>query len=232
MVRLKLHHAHRWDLAPKEAMALQERLRAWLRIGPGERLDPRNVKFVAGLDVAYLSETNCCYAAVALLSHPGFEMLECATVAVPSSYPYVPGLLSFREVPPLIEALRKLSRLPDLLVLDGQGFAHPRRFGLACHLGVLLDRPTLGIAKSLLVGEFREPSQRAGAATMLRDKGEQVGWAFRSRAGCKPVFVSAGHRLSLRESLAWARRLRGEYRQPDVTRLAHLLSRRLMHGEI
>ena len=173
---------HEWDLTPKAAIALQERLRPRLelryRLGPIER--------VAGIDVGFEDGGRITRAAVAVLRFPGLEPLEEAVHRQPTTFPYVPGLLSFREAPAVLAALRQLRQPPDLLLCDGQGRAHPRRFGIACHLGLLTGLPAIGVAKSRLVGEYEGPGEEKGAWSPLVHQGEVVGAVLRSRAGVRP----------------------------------------------
>lgn len=209
--------AHRWNLSLREASRLQRRLRARLSLRPPRR-PPRRV---AGADVGYDAERDRMIAAIVVLRAPQMRVEEVATAVGRPRFPYVPGFLSFREAPVVLRAARRLARLPDLLMCDGQGLAHPRRFGLACHLGLLLEVPSIGVAKSLLVGTHREPAARRGSRAALRHAGQVVGVALRTRDGVRPVYVSAGHRCTL----AWAVRQvlacgRG-YRLPEPVRLAH-----------
>jgi deoxyribonuclease V len=178
---------------------------------------------VAGADVSYDrgSPDHDLYAAVVVLDVESLRVVEVAAVRAGARFPYVPGYLSFREIPPLLDAFAKLEAVPDLIVCDGQGRAHPRRFGLACHLGVLLDRPTFGCAKSRLIGEYREPGPRRGAHTRLRDGREVIGEVVRTRSFVKPVFVSVGHRISLETARRIALRLAPRYRLPEPVRAAH-----------
>lgn len=186
---------------------------------------------LAALDVAYDRTRDMCFAA---LVH--WDVARCAILgqwsnAAPSTFPYVPGLLSFREIPPLLPLFRRLKDDDvDLILCDGQGFAHPRRFGLAAHVGVVFDTPSLGWAKSRLIGEYREPAHRAGAATRLMDGEAQIGWAFRSRATAKVSFISPGHRVSVEDALGLARLLRGKYRLCEPARAAHHLTRLAMQA--
>jgi deoxyribonuclease V len=194
---------HRWDVTPAEARALQVELR--------ERLEVRDrvgqVHRVAGADVAFdhAGRGGQALAAVVVFSYPGWEELECAVARRPLEFPYVPGLLSFREIPAILGALEELRETPDLIFCDGQGYAHPRRFGLASHLGVLLDLPTIGCAKSRLIGEPTAPGgpgARVGAWTPLVDRGERIGAVLRTRAGSQPLYISCGHRVSLERAVA------------------------------
>jgi deoxyribonuclease V len=219
MARLR----HSWDLPVPEARALQERLRG--RVEARDRIG--RVRRVAGADVSYDRGSPILFAALVVLDADSLEVLETASVRVRARFPYVPGYLSFREIPPLLEAFDRLERRPDLLLADGHGFAHPRRFGLACHLGVYLDLPTIGCAKSVLVGTCREPADRRGAYTALRDGGETIGQAVRTRPGVKPVYASVGHRVSLATARRWILRLAPRYRLPETTRAAHAEVNRL-----
>ncbi|MEW5865159.1 MAG: deoxyribonuclease V [Pseudomonadota bacterium] len=211
---------HRWRLSPKQAIALQLRLAP--RVERRDRLD--EVRTVAGVDVGYDEERGMARAAVVALSFPGLRPVDWAVARVPVRFPYVPGLLSFREIPAALAAFERLRRMPDLILCDGQGIAHPRRFGIASHLGLLLDRPTIGVAKTRLVGEHRAPAQRRGAWTPLTDAGEVIGAVLRTRAGARPLYVSIGHRVSLATALAWVLACTPRYRLPETTRAAHRLA--------
>lgn len=211
---------HRWRLSPKQAIALQRRLAP--RVERRDRLD--EVRTVAGVDVGYDEERGMARAAVVALSFPGLRPVDWAVARVPVRFPYVPGLLSFREIPAALAAFERLRRMPDLILCDGQGIAHPRRFGIASHLGLLLDRPTIGVAKTRLVGEHRAPAQRRGAWTPLTDAGEVIGAVLRTRAGARPLYVSIGHRVSLATALAWVLACTPRYRLPETTRAAHRLA--------
>ena len=194
---------HRWDVTPAEARALQMELRG--RVELRDRMG--RIRRVAGADVAFAGAgpDAQAIAAVVVFSYPGWEELECAVARRRLTFPYVPGLLSFREIPAILAALEKLSEPPDLIFCDGQGYAHPRRFGLASHLGVLLDLPTIGCAKSRLIGEPAAaggPAARAGSWTPLEDGGERIGAVLRTRAGSRPLYISCGHRVSLERAVA------------------------------
>jgi deoxyribonuclease V len=199
------------------ARRLQERLRGRVRA-----LDPpREPRLVAGADVSFDRRSPLLFAAVVLLELPGLAVVERATAVREVGFPYVPGYLSFREIPPLLAALEKLRGSPDLIVCDGHGLAHPRRFGLASHLGVILDRPALGCAKSRLVGEHRTPGERRGAHVQLRDGADVIGEVVRTRTGVKPVYVSVGHRVSLPTARRMVLRLAPRTRLPEPVRVAH-----------
>jgi deoxyribonuclease V len=211
---------HRWDLTPKEAMALQEKLRT--RVERADRLGP--VRRVCGIDVGFEENGAVTRAAVVLLSFPGLEPLESAVARRKTSFPYVPGLLSFREIPAVLDALDRLKTAPDLLLCDGQGIAHPRRCGLASHTGLVANLPSIGVAKTRLIGEHREPPDRRGAWTPLRDDGETIGAVLRTRAGVKPLYVSIGHRVSLATAIRYVLACCTRYRLPETTRHAHRLA--------
>jgi len=181
------------------------------------------VRLVAGADVAFTPDDHACIAGIVVWNVAEARMVEEAVARRPAKFPYVPGLLSFREAPAVLAAARKLKSEPDVFMFDGQGMAHPRRFGLACHVGVLLDRPSLGCAKSLLCGEPAVPAARRGSTRPLMHDGEQVGVILRTRDGVKPVFVSVGHRMTLEDAVAVVLACGGGFRLPEPTRLAHQL---------
>jgi deoxyribonuclease V len=206
-------------------MALQARLRDRV-----ERLDRIGaVGRVAGVDVGFEDDGRVTRAAVAVLDYPGLALVERALIRVPTRFPYVPGLLSFREAPAVLAAFERLRIAPDLILYDGQGIAHPRRFGIASHVGLLLDCPTIGVAKSRLVGRHRMPADRRGAWAPLLDAGEShgtetIGAVLRTRKGVKPVYVSIGHRVSLETAVRWTMACCTKYRLPETTRWAHRLA--------
>ena len=221
---MKVRRLHRWDLSPRAAIRLQERLRERLVLRGG----PRSPRWIAAADASF--DDRFVYGVAVLWDATRGEIVEVRTARRPLTFPYVPGLLSFREAPTLLDAFRRLSGRPDFVLADGQGIAHPRGFGVACHLGLLLDLPTIGVAKSLLVGEHGALSRRAGAAVPLRFRGRQVGWAFRSRAGVKPLFISPGHRVGLAAALRLVRGIRRGFRLPDPIRAADSASRAFRRG--
>lgn len=212
--------SHPWDLSPKEAIALQRQLAGLVeredRFGPVSR--------VAGIDVGYEDGGATTRAAVVVLAFPGLELLEQAVARLPTRFPYVPGLLSFREGPAVLAALAQLSAPPDLMLYDGQGIAHPRRLGIASHLGVLLDIPSIGVAKSRLTGTPAEPGPEKGDWVALEDKGEVIGAVLRSRRGVAPLYVSTGHRVSLETAIGLVLACTPRYRLPETTRQAHKLA--------
>jgi deoxyribonuclease V len=207
---------HRWNVTPREAIAIQHRLASTVR---GTR--PRSrIRFVAGVDAAFSRDGTLCIAAAVLWDMDEQQVIEGRAATRPLTFPYVPGLLSFREAPAVIAALRKLRHEPDAIMCDAQGYAHPRRFGLACHVGVIASRPTLGCAKSLLIGQYREPALRRGSRAALRDRGERIGTVVRTRSDVKPVFVSLGHMIDLDTAERLVLRCAVQYRLPEPTRLA------------
>jgi len=217
---MQLHHTHSWELTPKEAIALQQQLREHVVIA--DRFD--EVRRVAGVDVGFEEKNTITRAAVAVLDFPSLELVEYAIAREPTRFPYVPGLLSFREVPTVLAALEKLSALPDMLLCDGQGIAHPRRLGIASHLGVLLDLPTIGVAKSRLVGRHDEVGEEKGDWQPLEDKGDVIGCVLRSRSRVKPLYISPGHKVSLAAARQWVMACLTRYRLPETTRWAHRLA--------
>ncbi len=205
---------HEWNLTPEAAVALQSRLAKQVILAD----EPEPPRTVAGVDVSVKNDVS--RAAVAVLSFPKLEMLAYAAAERPTVFPYIPGLLSFREAPVILDALARLNAEPDLLIFDGQGVAHPRRLGIASHVGVLLDRPTVGCAKSRLCGRFREPGPKRGETAELVHRGETIGAALRTRDGVKPVFVSPGHRISMETAVARVLACGAGFRLPETTRWA------------
>lgn len=208
-----------------EARAIQDRLRPLADLTtPG----PRAVRTVAGLDVAYADDRLA--AAAVVLNAESLEIIEESTVAGRPVFPYVPGLFAFRELPALVSALRGLSITPDLLVCDGHGVMHPKRFGLACHLGVLTGLPAIGVGKSRLIGSHEEPGTGRGQRSAVSDAGQVVGRALRTQSGVRPVFVSVGHRADLDTACELTLRLAPRHRLPETTRRADRLSRAALTG--
>jgi deoxyribonuclease V len=225
--RMKVSELHSFDLSPPEARRLQEELAS--RVVAGPALDLAGVRYVAGADVS--TERDMAYATVVVLEFPRLSLVEVQGFEAPLRFPYVPGLLSFREVPSLAGALRKVETEVDALILDAQGLAHPRRMGLASHLGIFLDVPTVGCAKSRLVGSFEEPGREKGSATDLVHRGEVVGRVVRTRDGVSPVYVSVGNGIDLKSSVDLVLACCTKYRLPESTRQAHNAANRLRRGE-
>jgi deoxyribonuclease V len=210
--------SHSWDLTPGEARDLQRQLRSRVRVAPSDG----QLRWVAGVDVSVKEDR--ARAAAVVLSFPGLEPVEAAVHELPVSFPYVPGLLAFREGPAVLAALAKLETEPDILIFDAQGLAHPRRMGLATHLGVILDLPSIGCAKSRLCGDHSEPGVRKGSWVPLVDGDETVGVVLRTRDRVKPVFVSVGHRIDLEEATQTVLACCTKYRLPEPIRWAHKIA--------
>jgi len=211
---------HRWDLSPAEAIALQKQLA--VRVVRVDRLGV--VRNVCGIDAEFPEDGRTVRAAAVVLAFPSLELLDYAVVQANMSFPYVPGLLSFRETPAALAALGRLPLRPDLLLCDGQGIAHPRRFGLASHIGLITGIPSIGVAKTRLVGEHRAPPDRRGAWTPLVEGGERIGAVLRTRPGVRPVYVSIGHRVSLETAIRYVMACTTRYRLPETTRWADRLA--------
>jgi deoxyribonuclease V len=209
---------HSWEMTPKEAVALQRELAG--RIETRTPLTAWNL--VAGADVSYDRFSPIIYAAVVVLRASDWSVVEVQSTVTKTRFPYVPGLLSFRESPILLDLFAQLKTRPDVLMCDGHGYAHPRRFGYACHVGLWLDIPTMGCAKSILVGKHRAPGRRRGAVAPLRDGGEVIGMAVRTRDGVQPVYASVGHRIDLPSAVRLILESGQGYRIPEPTRQAHL----------
>ena len=220
---------HGWDVTTAEARAIQERLRERVRVEP---LDVDSVRLAGGADISYNKFSLTLFAACVVLDLADFSGQDSAGVVSRARFPYVPGLLSFRETPAVLEAWEKLRVRPEALILDGQGYAHPRRFGIACHVGLLLDLPTVGCAKSVLVGEYEMPGEEAGEWTPLIHQGETVGAAVRTRSRVSPVFVSVGHRCDLESAMALVHRCIRRFRIPETTRRAHELVNTMRRGAV
>ena len=217
---------HSWDLKPPEATALQARLSR--RVVRQTRINFEDIDTVAGVDIGYHNDTAC--AAVVVMNLKDLKILEETVATKPLQFPYVPGLLSFREGPVIMEALGKLKTPPDLLMIDGQGIAHPRRFGAASHIGVLLDMPSIGCAKTRLVGDYEPPQRCAGSTSFLTDDKETIGAVVRTRRGEKPVFVSIGHLMDLNDSIRVVLKSCRGYRLPEPLRRADHLSRKNLNS--
>jgi len=218
---MNISQRHTWPLTVEEAIAIQEQLRGEI-ITSDDLKEP--VQYVAGVDMGFEAEGTISRAAVAVLSFPGLQLQETAIARRPTSFPYVPGFLSFREIPAVLDALEKINTIPDLILCDGQGIAHPRRFGIACHLGLVLNMPTIGVAKSLLVGKHEEVPDQKGSWQPLRHRGETVGAVLRTRTGTKPLYISSGHRVSLPTAIEYVLRCTPKYRLPETTRIADKLA--------
>jgi len=217
---MRIRHRHPWDVTAAEAIALQRRLRN--EVIADDRFT--RIDTVAGVDVGFERRGAVTRAAVAVLTFPDLALVESAIARRKTTFPYVPGLLSFREIPAVLDALDRLKTAPDLLLCDGHGIAHPRRCGLASHTGLAAGIPSIGVAKTRLIGIERAPPDRRGAWVPLVDHGETIGAILRTRVGVKPVYVSIGHRVSLATAIRYTLACCTRYRLPETTRHAHRLA--------
>ncbi len=217
---MKIDIPDTWPVDAAGAIAIQNRLRT--RVITTDQFETSTT--VAGVDAGFEQSGAIVRAAVVVLQLPELTLLEQAIAYRPTTFPYVPSLLSFREMPTVLDALAQLSLEPDLILCDGAGIAHPRRLGIASHLGVLINKPTIGVAKSRLLGTHEELPLEKGAWVPLMDRGERIGAVIRSRTGTKPLFVSAGHRISLETAVDYVLQCTPKYRLPETTRLADRLA--------
>jgi len=207
---------HNWNLGYRSAIGLQKKLARKVNFTPLKK----SPKLIAGLDCAFTKNGEKIIAAAVVLNWPELEIIETKYAVRKSTFTYIPGLLSFREAPVCIAATEKLRNCPDLFIIDGQGTAHPRRLGLACHLGLLFDKPTIGCAKSRLTGTFIQPPKKKGYFTLLKDKNKTIGAVVRTRDNVKPVFVSVGNKCTTEDAIKWTLNCAVKYRLPEPTRLA------------
>ncbi|HEV2916750.1 MAG TPA: deoxyribonuclease V [Candidatus Babeliales bacterium] len=219
-----MHILHAWNVSKTEAIQIQTQL-AKLVITEDQLSD---IKYVAGIDVGYDEQTKKQVAAIVVLDAQSLQVIDSSQVKSVISFPYIRGLLSFRELPGVLQALAQLKVKPDLIVCDGQGIAHPRHLGIASHLGVLCNIPTIGCGKTKLIGTYQEPSNIRGAQEPLIHKGEIIGSVLKTQNKVKPVFVSVGHRISLQTACQWILKLSPRYRLPETTRLAHRMVRNVI----
>ena len=217
---MNINPTHPWVKTVAEAKAIQEQLRSQVITQDclGE------VRYLAGVDIGFEENYAISKAAVAVLSYPELKLVDKAIARTPTAFSYVPGYLSFREIPAILAALPQLTIDPDLILCDGQGLAHPRRLGLACHLGVLLDLPTIGVAKSLLIGKHEEIPLEKGSWKPLIDNDETIGVVLRSRTKVKPIYVSIGHKITLPTAMEYVMGCLTKYRLPETTRWADKLA--------
>ncbi len=214
---MKITPLHDWNLSTQQAIELQKQLA--FEVVKEDDFDAP-VKTVAGIDLGYDAKNGTSRAVVVVLKFPELELIASAEALSPIQFPYVPGLLSFRETPVAIKALEKLAVTPDLILCDGQGYAHPRRFGVACHIGLITNIPSLGVAKSLLVGKFENLGETRGSTAPLIHRNEQIGAVVRTKDKVQPLFVSVGHRISLETAIEYVLQCAPKYRLPETTRLA------------
>ncbi|OUL20113.1 deoxyribonuclease V [Nostoc sp. 106C] len=218
---MKIYQEHAWPHNLEEAIAIQEKLRNQI-ITQDQLQEP--VQYVAGVDMGFEADGTISRAAVAVLSFPHLQVVETTLARRPTTFPYIPGFLSFREIPAVLDALEKVTIMPNLILCDGQGIAHPRRLGIASHLGLLIDIPTIGVAKSLLIGKYDEVPEAKGSYQPLIHKGETIGAVLRTRTGVKPLYISSGHRVSLPTAIDYVLRCTTKYRLPETTRIADKLA--------
>ena len=214
---MELNHLHDWNLSPEAAIALQKQLAP--QVIYDRPLDIDSIRLVAGVDVSVKNDIS--QAAVVVLSFPDLVPVEIVRHQMPTPFPYIPGLLSFREGPVLVEAFKQLKNIPDVFVFDGMGRIHPRRMGIACHMGLWLQRPTIGCGKTWFIGQFKEPDNERGAYSPLTDRSEVIGVVLRTRDNVKPVFISVGHLADLDTSIDLIMRCTGKVRLPEPIRQAH-----------
>jgi deoxyribonuclease V len=214
---MHIEHLHEWNLTPDKAIALQKQLRD--QVIYNQPLKLNSIKLVAGVDTSV--KDNISQAAVVVATYPDLQPVETVVAQRPTPFPYIPGLLSFREGPGLEEAFEKLKSEPDVFIFDGMGRAHPRRIGIATHMGLWLQKPTIGCGKTLLIGKFAEPAQEKGSYTDLVDRGEVIGAVVRTRDGTKPVYISVGHLADLATSVQFILNCTMKYRLPEPIRFAH-----------
>ena len=221
---------HTFNLPPKEAIALQKTLHERVKLAPLQKV----IKTIGGADISLNRFGKIAYAGVIVLSFPDLKVVDYATSEKEIEFPYIPGLLSFRETPSLLLAYEKLKTKPDLLMVDGQGIAHPRRLGIASHFGLFIDKPTIGAAKSVLTGEFKEPPLMAGSFSHLHDQktNEIIGAAVRTKSKVKPMIISPGHLITLEESIEIVLKTTRGYRLPEPTGQAHKLVNQVRRGEL
>ena len=217
---MKFEQKHEWVLTVEAAIEIQQTLRT--EVITRDRFGV--VNYVAGIDVGFEAEGTITRAAVAVLSYPELQLCDQAIARRPTTFPYIPGFLSFREVPAVLDALENVTIVPDLLLCDGQGIAHPRRLGIACHLGVLTNLPAIGVAKSRLVGKHAEVPEKRGTWEPLCDRGETIGAVLKTRPNTNPLYISLGHRISLETAIAYVMGCITKYRLPETTRFAHKLA--------
>jgi len=216
---MKARNLHEWDLSCKEAIEIQRQLASQVRFAAMKK----RPKIIAGLDCAFSKDGKRIFASAVVIDLSDFSIIETTTAARKVDFPYIPGLLSFREAPACIDAIEKLKNTPDVFIVDGQGIAHPRRLGIASHIGLLIDKPTIGCAKSRLIGTFDEPGRRKGSFSPLVDSDEKIGVVLRTRTDVKPVFVSVGHKCTLEDAISIILECTTKYRLPEPSRLAHQL---------
>ena len=223
---MKTRTLHEWNLSYKEAIEIQRRLASQVCFITTKK----KPKIIAGLDCAFSKNGKRIFAAAVVIDLSDFSIIETTTANRKVDFPYIPGLLSFRETPACIDAIEKLKTRPDCFIVDGQGIAHPRRLGIASHIGLLVDKPTIGCAKSRLIGTFNEPGSKKGSFSPLMDSGEEIGAVLRTRTDVKPVYVSVGHKCTLDNAISIVLACTTKFRLPEPSRLAHQLVGQAKHA--
>ncbi len=218
---MKVESLHSWQVSTAQALEIQQKL----AVQVSKRSEVTTPRFIAGVDISVGKEDGMATGAVVILNYPELRVVETKVAQDKLGLPYIPGLLSFRESPLILAACQKITITPDLILVDGQGIAHPRRLGLASHLGLFLNTPTIGCAKSLLCGSHEAPGIEPGSYTEVADRGEIIGAALRTKLGVKPVYVSIGHKVDLQTAIHWVMNCCRGYRLPEPTRLAHLAAK-------
>lgn len=224
---MKAANLHEWQVTPAQAIAIQQQLAGHI-LSEGEL---RHIRLVAGIDVSVRKTDTVGRGAVVILNYPELELVEVQTAEQNIDFPYIPGLLSFREVPVILSACEKLTNTPDLIFVDGQGVAHPRRMGLASHLGLIINKPTIGCAKSRLCGHHEPVGTDRGDSVKLIDGEDTIGVVLRTRTNVKPLYISIGHKISLETATRWVLDCGRGYRLPEPTRLAHQAAGRQLKAE-
>lgn len=217
-----------WDVTPTQAIAVQKQLRSSIQISPFEGV----LSIIGGADISFNRFDPVVYAGIVLLSYPSLEVIAYSLVKTTATFPYIPGLLSFREIPALMKVWEQIPHKPGVVVVDGQGIAHPRRMGIASHFGLVTDTPTIGCAKSPLMPNYTEPAHSKGSIGIIADNGEQIGLVIRTKDGVKPVFVSPGHKTDFNDSQQIILRCVKQHKLPEPTRQAHLYVNRFRKGEL
>ncbi len=220
---MKIHQRHSWNVDLQAAKEIQMAFKNQIEIKPIQQ----PIQFIAGADVAYSRKLNLGFSVISIFNYPKMQLIEQQYYTLPVNFPYVPGYLTFREAPVLLKAFEKINIIPDLVLVDGQGIAHPRQFGIASHLGLFLNLPTIGCAKSRLVGNFNMPAFEKGSQSDLIFEGKIIGKVVRTRTNIKPVFVSPGHKIALNQSVEWILKTCLSFRIPEPIRQSHIAVNKL-----
>jgi len=226
---MKVINLHPWNVSLERATKIQRELKSKIAISP---IDLSKVGSVAGVDVSFSRGSNLVFAAIVVLTYPELDLIEAKTAVEETSFPYVPGYLSFREGPVVLEGFKKLETEPDVVIFDGQGIAHPRGLGIASHLGLFIDKPSIGSAKSVLVGKYEEPGVSRGSTSPLMKDDLEIGVVLRTRTGVSPIFVSVGNKIDISGAVEVVLASAPRYRIPEPIRVAHRLSNEIRTGHL